>query len=104
MSERVRLVTAENRGDAGDQAVRVHTDYVEGTALSIRQKVANAGISKSLQIRDKEGHVICFDCRDEISTVRLNVMPHAIRCRDCEERATPDSKKSRLGFRNPARR
>lgn len=35
--------------------------------------------------RVKDGKVLCVDCGEEIPAARLRLVPHCIRCVDCQE-------------------
>lgn len=57
-------------------------------------------ISDAIKRLDSGTYGVCNDCGEEISTKRLQALPFAIRCRDCEETREKSQRKKRKKYEN----
>lgn len=71
--------------DDGDLSV---VDLAEDISLKQLSTHRETLIKIDIAIRklDEKTYGICEECGDEISEQRLNIMPFAIHCRDCQEK------------------
>jgi len=69
-------------GDLADIAAR---DSMKAANLT-RQQSRLRAIEEALQKIDNGGYGICEDCDEDIPVGRLNVMPFALRCIECQEK------------------
>mgnify|MGYP001616679636 CR=1 FL=1 len=74
------------RGDLVDQSFIDQAHHVVAAIALIRNKEKAEKGARQLVV---DGVICCWDCRDEISEVRLKAKPHATLCLDCKERRDP---------------
>jgi DnaK suppressor protein len=69
-------------GDLADVAIR---DSLQATNLTRHRSTLKA-IEEALRKIDEGDYGICEDCDEDIPVGRLNAMPFAVRCIDCQEK------------------
>jgi DnaK suppressor protein len=69
-------------GDLADVAIR---DALQATNLT-RHRTKLKAIEEALRRIDEGDYGICEDCDEEIPVGRLNAMPFAVRCIECQEK------------------
>ena len=69
-------------GDLADVATR---DALQATNLT-RHRTKLKAIEEALRRIDEGDYGICEDCDEEIPVGRLNAMPFAVRCIECQEK------------------
>jgi len=69
-------------GDLADVAIR---DSLQAANLT-RQRFKLKAIEEALRKIDDGDYGICEDCEEDIPVGRLNVMPFALRCIECQEK------------------
>ena len=74
----------ESTLDAGDTSVIDLSEDLRIQKLGANQDTLNK-IDEALRKLDAGTYGMCDDCDDEISAGRLELLPFAIRCRDCQE-------------------
>jgi DnaK suppressor protein len=82
LNEEDRYNGVSDDGDFADVASR---DAMQASKLS-RHRSQLRVIEEALRKIDAGTYGICDDCEGEIPSGRLNVMPFALRCVDCQER------------------
>ncbi|MEW5744426.1 MAG: TraR/DksA family transcriptional regulator [Nitrospirota bacterium] len=84
------LINAEARkaygagSDDGDVAASLQVEDVSIGALNVRRDMIRQIDNALLRLREDE-YGICSDCGEEIEERRLNALPFALLCRDCQE-------------------
>jgi DnaK suppressor protein len=79
----ISQATAEVR-DAVDSSVDSFTRHVGASLLEATSMTAR-GIETALRRLRKGVYGKCQDCRQAIPAARLNALPFAARCRDCQQ-------------------
>lgn len=75
----------ERSADAGDQSVA--EDTMSGDFADARRDVEEAQAGRAALARlDSGDYGVCVDCGREIPEARLEAMPFALRCIDCQSR------------------
>jgi DnaK suppressor protein len=69
-------------GDLADVAIR---DALQAATLT-RHQAALKAIEEAIRRIDKGDYGICEDCDEDIPVGRLNAMPFALRCIECQEK------------------
>ncbi|RPI36190.1 MAG: TraR/DksA family transcriptional regulator, partial [Nitrospiraceae bacterium] len=69
-------------GDLADVAIR---DALQATNLT-RHRTKLEAIEEALRKIDEGDYGICEDCDEDIPVGRLNAMPFAVRCIECQEK------------------
>lgn len=90
--------------DDGDLADMAFRDSMQGAKLT-RDQIKLKTIEEALRRFDEGTYGICEDCEAEIPVGRLNAMPFALRCVECQEKheiITPRSEE--LVISNPVGR
>lgn len=82
LNEEDRYNGVSDDGDFADVASR---DVVQASKLA-RHRSRLKVIEEALRKIDAGTYGICDDCEEEIPAGRLNVMPFALRCVDCQEK------------------
>jgi len=70
--------------DDGDLADIAFRDAMQGARSTLHQTRLKA-IEEALRRIDEGSYGICEDCEGEIPVGRLNAMPFALRCIECQE-------------------
>ena len=85
---RIREGRAERTSEGGDSVDHSDADVQEELGLALLQMRAEtlARIDEALVRLDAGQYGSCFDCGEEISAQRLQALPFAVRCRDCEDK------------------
>lgn len=95
------VIPAQNAGvkDAEEQSME---DFVRDmdVALMVMESETIRRIDEALQRLEEGAYGICADCEETIAEARLQALPFASLCRDCQEREESDSG-ARLGRRRP---
>lgn len=86
----VRLVA----GDSVDQADKSRSDYVD-SAVDIVKRQTLIRINEAIRRFDEGTYGFCSDCNGEINVKRLEALPFAVRCKDCEENREKDDDKTK---------
>ncbi|MBX4181529.1 TraR/DksA C4-type zinc finger protein [Candidatus Parcubacteria bacterium] len=91
------------RGDSGDQARMAHDTDVQIHVRSVLSPdQSEAGIK---QYRNKEGQIVCRECRKPIEPKRLEALPHVLYCIPCKEQHEgPPQRVPKRGLFPPVRR
>ncbi len=86
--------------DAGEQSVSDHDAHVAASRADILSKQLSE--LDRAERRLEQGHYgTCTDCEEDIEPKRLEAIPFAVRCKDCQEAKetrTSSTHKARLGF------
>ncbi len=82
LSEEDKYNGVSDDGDFADVAFR---DAMQASKLS-RHRLQLRDIEEALRKIELGTYGICDDCEEEIPIGRLNVMPFALRCVDCQEK------------------
>ncbi len=82
LSEEDKFNGVSDDGDFADVAFR---DAMQASKLT-RHRLQLRDIEEALRKIELGTYGICDDCEEEIPIGRLNVMPFALRCVDCQEK------------------
>ncbi len=82
LSEEDKYNGVSDDGDLADVAFR---DAMQASKLTRHQSQLR-DIEEALRKIDEDTYGVCDECGSEIPVGRLNVMPFALRCVDCQER------------------
>ena len=82
LSEEDKYNGVSDDGDLADVASR---DEIEGAKLSRHQSQLK-GIEDALRKIEGGTYGVCDDCEEEIPIGRLNAVPFALRCVECQEK------------------
>ena len=82
----VRLDAGQDR-DVLDQGETSDVDIQEDIELALIQVKSETlhKINEALVRLEQRSYGNCFECGEEISEARLQALPFAVRCKDCEE-------------------
>lgn len=85
---RIREGRAERTPEGGDSVDHSDADVQEELGLALLQMRAEtlSRIDEALVRLDAGKYGSCFDCGADISAQRLQALPFAVRCRDCEDK------------------
>jgi RNA polymerase-binding transcription factor len=83
----VRADGAEKPHEVMDQGETSEVDIQEDIELALIQMKAETlnKINEALARLEDGRYGMCFECGDEIAEARLQALPFAVRCKDCEE-------------------
>jgi DnaK suppressor protein len=82
----VRTETPSRPTSAADDTTEVEPeDDLAFVLIQMKSHMLNR-INLALQRLDEGTYGCCIDCADAITVSRLQALPFAVRCRDCEER------------------
>ncbi len=82
LSEGDKYNGVSDDGDFADVAFR---DAIQGSKLT-RHRLQLRDIEEALRKIEEGTYGVCNDCEEDIPVGRLNVMPFALRCVDCQEK------------------
>ena len=71
--------------DSAEDADKNSSDDVDGRIYKIKRQELTR-IEEAIQRLDEGKYGVCFDCGETIGLKRLEALPFATRCKDCEER------------------
>ncbi len=90
IAERLRHARDEaqalHASDILDRVERVQEEDIEYALLGMKTETIQR-IDEALRRLDEDEYGLCSECAQEISDRRLEALPFAIRCRECEESA-----------------
>lgn len=71
-------------GDSMEEADKNTGDYLD-SAVTMMKRQMLIRLNEAIRRFDEGTYGFCADCKGEISVKRLEALPFAVRCRDCEE-------------------
>jgi DnaK suppressor protein len=86
--------------DAEEQSMEDFVRDMDVTLIVMESETLRR-IDEALQRLADGAYGICADCEEPIAEARLQALPFATLCRDCQERAEADESDARVGGRRP---
>ena len=80
--------------DSAEEADQNTSDHIDFTLTQMKRQTLN-GLNEAIRRFDEGTYGICSDCGEEIGVKRLEALPFASRCKDCEEKRENSNSRER---------